>query len=182
MFAIELGDGAELRPLQPFQAEEFLAHMDRGREAIDPWISFATRSTDLDSARATLQGFADEQAQDTLHAFGIWLEGTLVGGVMLVRFDAEAGVCELGCWMEAAGQGRGLVTTASRHLIEWAFTQRGMHRVEWRARVDNVRSTNVARRLGMSLDGVLRQAIPFSGQRHDLEVWSLLANEWEGAR
>ena len=30
MFAISLGDdGAELRPLEPWQAEEFLAHMDR---------------------------------------------------------------------------------------------------------------------------------------------------------
>lgn len=31
MYAISLGDdGAELRPLEPWHAEEFLAHLDRG--------------------------------------------------------------------------------------------------------------------------------------------------------
>jgi len=39
VFALPLGDGAELRPLQPWQAAEFLAHLDRGRENVDRWIS-----------------------------------------------------------------------------------------------------------------------------------------------
>lgn len=180
MFALPLGDGAELRPLQPWHAEEFLAHIDRGRESIEEWISWASRSTDLPSARATLTACAEAQTRDEQHLYGIWLEGTLVGGVMFVRFHTKSGVCEIGCWLEPAGEGRGLVTKATRLLIGWAFGERGMHRVEWRAASGNVRSLNVARRLGMSLDGVLRQAVPWRGQRHDLQVWSLLADEWEG--
>lgn len=182
MFALPLGDGAQLRPLQPWQAEEFLAHIDRGRESIDPWISWASRSADLVSARATLLACAEAQARDEQYLYGIWLEGTLVGGVMFVRFDAKTGVCEVGCWLEPAGEGRGLITKATGLLIDWAFTERGMHRIEWRAASGNVRSINVARRLGMSRDGVLREAAPWRGKRHDLEVWSLLADEWERAR
>lgn len=179
MFALALGDGAELRPLQPWHAEEFLAHIDRGRASIDPWIPWASRSTDLASARATLRSYADAQARDEKYIYGIWLEGTLVGGVMFTHFDAPSGVCEIGCWLEPAGEGRGLVTRASRQLIDWAVTRRGMHRIEWRASASNVRSTNVARRLGMTLDGVLRQASPWQGRRHDIEIWSLLADEWK---
>lgn len=180
MFAIILGDGAELRPLEPWQAEEFLAHLDRARETVDPWIPWATRNTDLESARATLQRYADLAARDAGRLYGIWLDGTLVGGTMFVAFAPAAGTCEIGCWLEPAGQGRGLVTRASEHLIDWAVRGRGMHRVEWITRPDNAASRNVARRLGMRVDGVLREQFPYRGVRHDAEVWAVLAPEWIG--
>jgi ribosomal-protein-serine acetyltransferase len=178
VFAIDLGGGAELRPLEPWQAEEFLAHVDRARAAVDPWIPWASRSTDLESARATLRGYADRQAADAGRLYGIWLDGTLVGGTMFVHFDAAAGTCEIGCWLEPAGQGRGLVTRAVRHLVDWAVRARDIHRVIWRVRPDNTASRNVAQRLGMSRDGVLRGEFLYNGVRHDTEVWSLLAPEW----
>jgi len=180
MFAIDLDDGAELRPLEPWQAEEFLTHLDRARDAVDPWIPWASRNKDLDSARATLQRYADLAARDAGRLYGIWLDGTLVGGTMFVHFDATAGTAEIGCWLEPAGQGRGLITRAARHLIDWAVRERGIHRIEWLTRPDNTASSNVARRLGMRLDGVLREQFYYEGARHDTEVWSLLAPEWPG--
>ncbi|MEV8373703.1 GNAT family protein [Kribbella sp. NPDC056861] len=178
MFAIDLGDGAELRPLEPWQAEEFLAHMDRAREGVDPWIPWAGRSTDLDSARATLQRYSDLAARDAGRLYGIWLDGVLVGGTMFVSFEVAYGNCEIGCWLEPAGQGRGLVTKATKYLIDWAVWERGMHRIEWITRPDNTASSNIARRLGMKLDGVLREQYPHNGVRYDSEVWALLATEW----
>ncbi|MFJ4845308.1 MULTISPECIES: GNAT family N-acetyltransferase [unclassified Streptomyces] len=178
MFAIPLTDDAVLRPLEPWRTEEFLAHIDRARENVDPWIPWATRSTDADSARAVLQRYADGQAQDGNRIYGIWLDGTLVGGVMFVSFDAAAGRCEVGCWLEAAGQGRGLVTRAVRVLLDWAFGERGLHRAEWWAAAGNERSIATARRLGMTREGVLRQHSPYRGVRHDYEVWAVLADEW----
>lgn len=177
MFSVPLADGADLRPLEPWQATEFLAHMDRARETVDPWIPWAGVSTDLVTARATLQRYADLAARDAGRLFGIWLDGTLVGGTMFVAFDAVAGTCEIGCWLEPAGQGRGLVTRAVRALIDWAVDVRGIHRVEWRCRPDNTASSAVARRLGLRLDGVMREVHPYRGVRHDLEIWSLLAPE-----
>ncbi|NBM15967.1 GNAT family N-acetyltransferase [Streptomyces sp. GC420] len=183
MFAIPLGQGegadrAELRPLEPWQADEFLAHMDRARSGVDEWIGLAAAATDLGSARALLQSYADKRAADTGRLYGIWLDGTLVGGVLYRVFDARSGNCEIGCWLEPAGRRRGLVTAASRQLIDWAFRVRGMHRVEWVVSAGNERSIAVAKRLGMTLDGVMRQSYPHNGVRHDVQVWSLLVTEW----
>jgi len=180
MFLIDLGDGAELRPLEPWQAEEFLAHLDRARETVDPWVPWASRSTDLESARGSLRRYADLGARDAGRLYGIWLDGTLVGGTMFVSFDVVAGTCELGCWLEPAGQGRGLITRAAGHLVDWAVRVRGIHRVEWLTRPDNTASSNVARRLGMRLDGVMREDYLHLGVRYDTEVWALLAPEWAG--
>lgn len=178
MFSVPLGENAQLRPLEPWQAAEFLDHMDRAREYVDPWIPWAGLSTDLDSARTVLQRYADRAAADTGRIYGIWLDGVLVGGTLFVSFDAKTGVCEVGCWLERSAEGRGLVTRAIRHQLDWAFRERGMHRVQWVNAAHNVRSAAVAQRLGMRLDGVMRASFPYRGERHDHQVWSVLADEW----
>jgi len=182
VFARTLTDRAELRPLEVWNAAEFGAHLDRAREHIRPWVGPAFLSEGLDGPRATLSRYAQHTAEDGARIFGIWRDGTLVGGVMFVEFSAAAGSCELGCWLEPAAEGLGLVTPACRALLDWAFGIRGLHRAEWRCRADNVRSAAVAQRLGMTLEGVLREAWQVDGVFHDKQVWSVLAPEWAGAR
>lgn len=40
----------------------------------------------------------------------------------------------------------------------------------------------MARRLGMSKDGALRESYLYRGKRHDMEVWSVLAPEWRAGK
>ncbi|MEH1057760.1 GNAT family protein [Micromonospora sp. CPCC 206171] len=178
MFALPLAGSAELRPLSPWCAEDFLAHLDRAREHIAPWVGASFVATDLDSARTVLRRYADLWARDAGGIWGIWDDGVLVGGVMFVSFDAALGVCEAGCWLEPAAEGRGLVTRAVGRIVDWAVGERGIQRVEWRTNATNTRSIAVARRLGMRRDGTLRQLYPGPAGRIDIEVWSVLADEW----
>lgn len=179
MYAISLGeDGAQLRPLEPWRAEEFLAHMDRGREFIARRNGLPDVVTDLESSRSFLQSYADKAASDTGRISGIWTGGQLVGGVLFRTMDVAGGNAEAGCWLEPAAVGRGLVTRAVGVIIDWAVGERGIHRVEWRVSSANEPSIAVARRLGMTKDGVLRESWHYRGERHDMEVWSVLAPEW----
>lgn len=41
-------------------------------------------------------------------------------------------------------------------IIDWAVDERGIHRVEWLLSTGNTASSAVARRLGMTKEGVLR--------------------------
>lgn len=178
MFGLRLAEGAELRPLEPWSAGEFAAHVDRVRGDLLPWIPFAKTVVDEESARAYLQGYAERQAAGGGRIFGIWIDGELSGGTLFREFDAEAGVCEVGVWMGAAGRGRALVTRAVRHMIDWAVRTRGIARVEWRCDPDNERSMAAARRLGFTLEATLRSAYVLDGRRRDVQVWALLAEEW----
>jgi ribosomal-protein-serine acetyltransferase len=151
MFAISLGDdGAELRPLEPWQADEFLAHMDRGRQFIGQHIALADVVTDPATARSFLQSYADKAASDTARIWGIWLDGKLVGAVLYRTMDVAQGNAEAGCWLEPSATGRGLITRATRVIIDWAVDERGIERVEWQAVAANAPSIAVARRLGMT--------------------------------
>lgn len=183
MFSVSLGDdGAELRALEPWRAEEFLAHMDRGREFVGRHIGLADAVTDLASSRTFLQGYAAKAAADTGRIYGIWVHGELAGGVLFRTMDLDEGNAEAGCWLEPSAVGRGLVTRAARVIIDWAVEERGIHRVEWLVSAANQASIAVARRLGMTKEGVLRAYYPRGGERHDVEVWSVLAPEWRAGR
>lgn len=178
LFSLDLGGGAHLRPLEPWQAAAFAEHVARSRAHLAPWVPFANRVVDVDSARQWLQRMADWQADDVGRCYGIWLDETLVGGTLFKDFDAEQGVCEIGVWLAPDVQGRGLINSTVTHMIDWAFRVRGMQRIEWRTDPKNLRSRAVAQRLGMTLDGTLRSSFIQDGARHDLEIWSLLAHEW----
>ncbi|WP_433726953.1 GNAT family N-acetyltransferase [Nocardia sp. CA-129566] len=183
MFSISLGaDGAELRPLEPRHAVELLGHMDRGRESIGQYIKVADAVTDLESSRTYLRQYAEKAAADTGRLYGIWAAGKLVGGVLFRTMDLALGVAEAGCWLEPAAAGHGLATRAARVIIDWAIEERGIHRVEWLVAAPNRASIALARRLGMTKDGVLREFYPHRGQRFDVEVWSVLAPEWRAAK
>ncbi|WP_158889890.1 GNAT family N-acetyltransferase [Amycolatopsis anabasis] len=182
MYAISLGDdGAELRPLEPWHAEEFLANVDRGREFIGRFITLPDMVTDLESSRSFLRSYAEKAAADAGRIHGIWVDGKLLGGVLFRTMDLERGTAEAGCWLEPSAVGKGLVTRAARVIIDWVIEERDVHRVEWRVSAGNEASIAVARRLGMTKDGVLRESFPYRGKRHDVEIWSVLAPEWRAA-
>jgi ribosomal-protein-serine acetyltransferase len=156
--------------------------MDRGREFIGQYIALADAVTDLESSRTFLQSYAEKAGADAGRIYGIWTDGELVGGVLFRTMDVAQGTAEAGCWLEPSAVGKGLVTRATRVIIDWAVEERGIHRVEWQVSTANEASIAVARRLGMTKDGVLRESYLYRGKRHDIEVWSVLAPEWRSAK
>lgn len=182
MLAHRLTADAELRALEPWRAEEFATFVDHAREHLAPWLPWATSITDAAGARRFLQRYADLQAHDSGRIYGIWQRDELVGGALFRTFDTTTGICEIGVWLAAHAEGQGLVTRAATHMIDWAVGVRGMARVEWYTTPSNGRSIAVAKRLGMSRDGVLRQAFVVAEERQDMEVWSVLAHEWRSLR
>jgi len=178
MFAVSLGEGAELRPLEPWQAEEFAAHADRVRDEILPWIPWATKVKDVATAREFMQAYADKQAADSGRLYGIWLDGELVGGTLFRVFNAAIGVCEVGVWLGSPARGRGLITNAVQHMIDWAVRERGLARVEWLCDPENANSRKAATRIGFTHEATHRSAFVLDGDRRDVEVWAILADEW----
>lgn len=176
MYARPLGPGAQLTPLEPWRAAEFLANLDRCRDHISPWVGSSFVATDLASAEAVLKRYWDAQGLTGAGIHGIRLDGVLVGGVMFVSIDTATGVAEVGCWIEPAAQGRGLVGRAVALLIDWAFRERGVGRVIWHTLSANTRSISAARRLGLTY-----QEADASGEV-PMEIWSTTPEAWFGRR
>jgi ribosomal-protein-serine acetyltransferase len=182
MLALRLTDDAELRALEPWQAEEMAAHIATAKEFLGRWLPWVESVAKPEGAAQFLQRYADSQARGEGRILGIWIDGKLSGGVLFRVWENATGMCEVGVWLAPEVTGRGLITMAVTHMIDWAIQVRGMHRVEWRCAAANEPSRRAAQRLGMTLDGTLREAFLLKGKRHDVEIWSVLATDWPTAR
>jgi ribosomal-protein-serine acetyltransferase len=178
LLSLSLDTTAEMRALEPWNAAELLEFTDNNRQFLEPWLPWTQSVTNLEDTRAMLQRFMDRYAADGARLYGIWDDGRLVGGTMWRIFDASIGNCELGVWLSPQVTGRGLVTAAAQHMIDWAIEQRGMARIEWMCDTTNMTSKAVAKRLGMTHEATLRKVFPMHGRRVDMEVWAVLAEEW----
>ncbi len=178
MFFHQLADGVTFGPLEPWRAEEFPAAVDRAREHLRPWIPFASRVVDIESARELLVAVRAAAGRDTGAMFGIWVDGVLSGGTLFRSWDSSFSVCEIGVWLDPSAEGRGLVQGAVSYMLDYAFRVRGMQRAEWYCSTKNERSKATAARLGMTYEGTLRSSFVVMGERQDSEVWSVLADEW----
>ncbi|WP_431044098.1 GNAT family N-acetyltransferase [Streptomyces sp. P1-3] len=107
--------------------------------------------------------------------------GALVGAVGLVRLADLRGPerqAELGYWTAKEHRGRGYTAEAGRALVDWAFTELGVERMEWYAEAGNVGSRAVALKIGFRMEGTLRAKIPHEGTRRDAWIGSLLPSDW----
>ena len=177
MLSHDLGGGAELRPLEPWQAAEFAAYVAAQRTHLAPWLPWAVSITDEESARGFLQRYADRQAADGPRIYALWDGGAMVGGTLFRVFEPAGGSCEIGVWLAADAVGRGLVTRAAQAMVDWAVDCRGMRRVEWHCVPENLPSRAVAERLGMQLEGTQRQAFEHAGRLWDIELWALVRSD-----
>lgn len=83
-------------------------------------------------------------------------------------------------WYSKAAQGTGLNKHCKFLLLQFAFEQMHIQRVEFRADASNARSIAAMKSIGCTVEGILRQnAIKADGTRRDSIVLSILKSEWE---
>lgn len=107
----------------------------------------------------------------------IYHHGQIVGTAGFHYFDYINARTEIGYWLAKECEGRGIITKASRVIIRYAFETLGMHRVELRSSVENIRSRRIAERLGFKLEGIARESCKLASGYHDMEIFSLLSTE-----
>ncbi|MEU4684318.1 GNAT family N-acetyltransferase [Streptomyces xinghaiensis] len=185
MFTFPLGDDAALIPRTPAITAAYHEVFTANFERITRWNpSIEGRPTPEDTRRNLAEaGRAWVDGTRLPLAVGVKAEGgwRLVGAVGL-EINGTAGTGEAGYWLDASAEGRGLATRAMSALLDEAFGPVGLHRVELRIAPTNEPSRKVARRLGFTEEGVLREALAFPGGRQDELVYGLLAEEWPTAR
>jgi ribosomal-protein-serine acetyltransferase len=182
LFTWPLGDDVVLIPRTAAIADAHFALVEANYERLAHWFPDAFQEPPTpDGVRANLEQAGQAWLEGSLLPLSIAVKAEdgwrLVGWAQL-EIDAPARSAEVGYWLDADFVGRGLVTRTVTAILDHAFGSLGLDRVGLQTMTDNIRSRNVAQRLGFTQDGVRREYAAFPDGRRDLVLHSLLAREW----
>ncbi|MBA2646504.1 MAG: GNAT family N-acetyltransferase, partial [Pyrinomonadaceae bacterium] len=104
------------------------------------------------------------------------------GEVSVDRIEWQNKLAEMGYSLGAEYQGRGIVTACMCVLIDYAFDELKLNRVELRCAAENLKSRAVAERLGFTQEGELRESWLIHGRFVGQVVYGMLASEWSAGK
>jgi ribosomal-protein-serine acetyltransferase len=84
----------------------------------------------------------------------------------------------IGYYLSKNAEGHGIITRSVQSLLNYAFFQLGLNRVEIRCGVKNIKSRAIPERLGFVKEGINRDGEQLYGRYHDLFIYSMLARDW----
>ena len=103
---------------------------------------------------------------------------SMVGDVVLMYHSEVHRQGEIGYVLHPDHQGHGYATEAAREMLRLGFEQLDLHRIAGRLEARNSASAAVLERLGMQLEGHLRENEWVKGEWQSELVYAMLATEW----
>jgi RimJ/RimL family protein N-acetyltransferase len=109
-------------------------------------------------------------------------DGKAAGVASYLRITPSAGSIEVGHLHYSPRLRRSPAATEAMFLMmRWAFSS-GYRRYEWKCDALNAASRAAAQRLGLSFEGVFRQAAVYKGRNRDTAWYAAIDREWPALR
>lgn len=104
----------------------------------------------------------------------------LIGVVGLTKVNEFEGTGTIGYWLEEKHWRKGFMTEAANRLVEFAFNELNLRRLNAEAWTNNDASNTLLRKLGFRFEGVKWKGhrSKATGEVHDCNFYGLLAEEW----
>ena len=143
------------------------------RPEVHPWLFW----DELKPLRASFGATILETGPETISRAFVFMEGQeRAGYATLNHMHPVHRTGSVGYLVASKpGAGRGGLSA----LFDCGFSTFNLNRIESRVFAENRPILAVLKRLGVSLDGVLRQASYRAGSYHDVIIVSILRREWE---
>lgn len=137
---------------------------------------------DAATVRKFIEEFINQQAEQPRRRYQLAVvrrdDGRLIGNVGIRLDTAESYEAELGYEIAPDEWGQGFATEAAAALVAFGFGSLGLHRINAWCVADNAASARVLQKLGMSLEGRVREREYYKGRWWDVLLYGLLAKEW----
>lgn len=165
-----------VRPLEAADAEELYAVIEANRDHLARWMPWAAEQ-DLAATIRFIAEAEEQQAGNNGFQAKIAPDGKIVGVTGFHSIDWPNRKASLGYWLAEDAQGKGTMTAVVRALVDYAFDEWDLHRLEIDCAPGNHRSRAIPERLGFREEGHLREAELVGGHYLDSVVYGLLFSD-----
>lgn len=107
--------------------------------------------------------------------------GELMGAANLRDIDTIHKLAEVSFWLSPPFWGGGHASASLNRLLEVGFVNHGLNRLYGYHMVTNPASGRVMQKAGFRKEGTLRQRVFKGGKFEDVQIWSILKNDWKNS-
>ena len=171
-------DRVLLRPLSP-EDFEFLEEFAINEPTL--WEYSLLSAAGPDNMKRYMDAAFSSRKRGTAYPFIVFDKKTnkYVGSTRFYDYQRHHNTVQLGyTWYCKAAQGTGVNKNCKFLLLQFAFEELGLDRVEFRADNNNERSIAAMKSIGCTVEGVLRSNCASPTGRRDSIILSILQDEW----
>ncbi|WP_456279319.1 GNAT family N-acetyltransferase [Bacillus sp. AK128] len=178
MFLYTINEQISLKIAEEKDAERLFELIDRSREHLRRWLGWLDGTTSVEDTRnfikSTRSGYSEHRSLTTV----ILYKGEIVGTTSFNQIDWNTKIAYVGYWLDQEYQGSGIMTKAVEAMINYAFYELNLNRVDIRVAEGNNKSRALPERLGFVQEGKIRDAEFLYDHYVDHIVYGMLASEW----
>ena len=175
---IKVDASTELHLLTEDDAVSVFQLIESNRDYLREWLPWIDYTKSVEDERAFISNTRTQYENNQSFTYAIWYQQQIAGIAGYNEIDWANRKTEIGYWLAAQQQGKGIMTRACRALIEYAFDDLKLHKVEIRCATMNIRSCAIPQRLGFTQEGIMRQVEWLYDHFVDHKLYGLLESEW----
>lgn len=179
MFKKIIDEEIELKILEDRHAEEDYLLIDKNRNYLRQWLPWLDNTTSIEDVNKFIKSCLQQFANNEGFTVGIWYKGDFAGVIGYHEVNWSHKKVSIGYWLGYEFTGLGIMTRVCKAMVDYAFSELGLHRVEIRCAEDNVKSRAIPERLGFKNEGILREAEWLYDHYVSHVVYSILDVEWK---
>ncbi|MFT3992913.1 MAG: GNAT family protein [Dysgonomonas sp.] len=167
----------ELKPFSIDQAPYIFKIIDTERDYLRIWLPFIDSRQKVEQIEEYIEFVLGSDNQQ----FAIYFQGQCVGIIGFKDTDFDNRKSEIGYWLSQYQQGNGIVTQSVQKMLEFAFNELHLNRIQIKVAVDNKKSRAIPERLGFHLEGIERDGeLLINNTYTDIAIYSILKKEYKG--
>lgn len=155
MFSIAIDDELKISLVHESFASTYSELVSTQTEYLSQWLAWPPYCQSEQDFRMFIQRVLHEYADGKSMTCAIIYQDNIVGNCSFNTINHDTKCVEVGYWLSQSQQGKGIMTRVVKKLIDIAFNDYGMEKVQLSAANENLPSRLVAERVGMSLEGII---------------------------
>jgi ribosomal-protein-serine acetyltransferase len=179
MPSLVVDDNIVLKILVLEDADELFSLIDSNRLYLRQWLPWIDTNPSIENTKIFILSTLEQNKMNLGFQCGIWYRGFLAGIIGFHGLDWTNRNIEIGYWLGEQFQGHGIMTKACHVLVEYAFYNYELNRIQIRCATGNTKSNAIIERLGFIKEGIARQAEFLYDHYVDLFVYGMTSDIWK---
>ncbi|GKX31079.1 50S ribosomal protein L7 serine acetyltransferase [Vallitalea longa] len=179
MFKHIIDDKLELKLLNVKDAEELHSLIEDNREYLLKWLPWVYINKSIEDTKDFVLSSMKQYGENKGYSAAICYDDKIVGVIGLQCLNLQHKHVSIGYWLAEDYQGKGIMTKCCTALINDAFNNYELERVEIRCAEKNYKSRAIPERLGFIKEGIIRNIECLNEKYVSHVVYGMLREEWK---